>query len=51
MNHHEERKEVFVIAPNGEKKPLDLQPAFDVLKNLNLDHHISEEERRALQVQ
>ena len=50
MNHHEE-KELFVITPDGKKKPLDLQPAFDVLKDLNLDQYVSDEERRALQVQ
>ena len=60
MYVHEERtegtqvistEELVVRYPDGECRPMDFQPAFDVLKSMNLDCHISEEERRFLQVQ
>ncbi len=43
--------ELVVRTPEGEYKPMDYQLAYDVLKSLNLDHHINEEERRLFQVQ
>lgn len=50
MPYYEE-KTLFVITPSGEEKPLNLQPAFDVLKDLHLDQNISDEERKFLRVQ
>lgn len=60
MEHYEEhqdgrtivtKQELVVRCPEGEYRPMDFQPAFDVLKAMNLDCHISDEERRFLQVQ
>lgn len=60
MDHHEEhtkrgqtitKQEMVVRGPNGEYRPMDFQPAFDVLKSVGLDRHITEDERRFLQVQ
>jgi hypothetical protein len=36
---------------DGNIIPLNLQPAFDVLKDLNLDQYITEQEKRMLGVQ
>ncbi len=60
MEHYEEhregttiitKQELVVKGPEGEYRPMDFQPAFDVLKAMNLDCYISDEERRLLQVQ
>ena len=48
-NHEEEHYEVSIHRETREMH--DFQPAFDVLKELNLDRHISEEERKFLGVQ
>lgn len=45
------QQELVIKGPEDEYRPMDFQPAFDVLKSMNLDCYISEEERRFLQVQ
>lgn len=46
------KQEGLVITnEQGDRVPMDFQPAFNVLKSVGLDVYISEEERRFLQVQ
>lgn len=49
--HVSKQEELVVTNEKGERVPMNFQPAFDVLKSLNLDQHISEDERRFLRVE
>ncbi len=60
MEHYEEhqegrtiitKQELVIKSPDGEYRPMDFQPAFNVLKAMNLDFYIDKDEREFLQVQ
>ena len=60
MCHYEEHEEsrkvithqgLVITDYHGQQIPMDFQPAFDVLKDLNLDRYINEDERKFLRVQ
>lgn len=60
MNHYEEHTEgvevskqehLVITNKEGEQVYVTFQPVFNVLKSLNLDQYISEEEKRFLRIQ
>jgi hypothetical protein len=44
-------EKLFVMNEQGQEVPITFQGTYDVLKDLNLDQYVSDEERKFLQIQ